>query len=60
MNTDADITSSAYLEAVEALEIIGELLTHPHPDWARIAALTERSSGSRPNSATNSAPRGAL
>ena len=41
MSTDAN-TSSAYLEAVEATEIIGELLTYPHPDWARIGALAER------------------
>jgi hypothetical protein len=36
--TDAD----TYREAVEATEIIRELLTYPIPDWARIGALAER------------------
>ncbi len=34
--------NTEYGEAVEAAEIISELLTHPHPDWRRIAALSER------------------
>ena len=34
--------NTTYIEAVEAAEIIGELLTYPHPDWARIGALAER------------------
>jgi hypothetical protein len=34
--------NTTYTEAVEAAEIIGELLTYPHPDWARIGALAER------------------
>lgn len=38
MGTDAD----SYRDIVEANEIIGELLTHPVPDWQRIAALAER------------------
>jgi hypothetical protein len=29
-------------EIAEANEIIAELLTHPHPDWVRVAALAER------------------
>lgn len=39
MSTDAD---TAYTEAAEAAEVITELLTFPHPDWARIGALAER------------------
>jgi hypothetical protein len=39
---EIETDSSKYQEAVEAAEIIAERLTHPHPDWRRIAALNER------------------
>jgi len=33
---------SGFREIAEANAIIAELLTYPHPDWVRIAALAER------------------
>jgi hypothetical protein len=39
MGMDAD---GEYRELYEANEAIATLLTYPHPDWQRIAALAER------------------